>query len=609
MMERLAYILQAIGYHAALARPLLPTYTLVMLSAIIPIYTGAHASLKRPSSAAKTPKRKRPSNNDYEDDELEEVPKMEGLGPMDAIFLPVFAGCSLAALYLLIKWLKNTALLSKILNWYFSIFGIVALAKLGTDALSILHDFMFPKTYHFRSQTWEIRPKERKFVSLSNSTRERSLPLSGYLSILPLPRAVGQALWTLRELPTYKLHLRAYVRGLIHASLKVGLFAIVSSLCAVGIQLYTNLVYAPWYFNNLSGFAFVYSTLQILSPTTCWTATLILGALFIYDIYFVFYTPLMVEVATKLDIPAKMLFPRPDGMRMLGLGDLIVPGMVIGFALRFDLWLFYFRKQISKGGSTQDRGVIGGVSENSSDGQSNTTDQSTTGTVLKAQYQVATGCWGTRIWTAGSPVSSSLSYRGTKFPKPYFHATLMGYTLGMLCTLLILQVFAQAQPALLYLVPGVLGALWGTALVRGEIGILWRYSEEDEEEEHGANKESHVDKGQSAETNSTRSSWWKYDFGKPQPSDEDVREKQNASSSLKADKESTTGPDKKHKTEIGELSKLRQRQLAQIIHFSISYPSRSSSKPATREPDETEAQGQATTMDTPADDAVVATKH
>jgi minor histocompatibility antigen H13 len=62
----------------------------------------------------------------------------------------------------------------------------------------------------------------------------------------------------------------------------------------------------------------------------------------------------MVTVATELDIPAKLLFPRPRGpgedptkqaMSMLGLGDVILPGMMIGFALRFDLYLFYLRKQ------------------------------------------------------------------------------------------------------------------------------------------------------------------------------------------------------------------------------------------------------------------------
>lgn len=48
----------------------------------------------------------------------------------------------------------------------------------------------------------------------------------------------------------------------------------------------------------------------------------------------------------------------------------------------------------------------------------------------------------------------------------------------MLTTLVVLQIFDHAQPALLYLVPGVLIALWGTALVRGEFGLMWEYTED-----------------------------------------------------------------------------------------------------------------------------------
>ena len=41
---------------------------------------------------------------------------------------------------------------------------------------------------------------------------------------------------------------------------------------------------------NLIGFGFCYGTLQLMSPTTFWTGSLILGGLFIYDIIMVFYT-------------------------------------------------------------------------------------------------------------------------------------------------------------------------------------------------------------------------------------------------------------------------------------------------------------------------------
>ena len=49
----------------------------------------------------------------------------------------------------------------------------------------------------------------------------------------------------------------------------------------------------------------------------------------------------MVEVATKFDIPAKLLMPRIStdfptaSCSMLGLGDIVVPGVYIGFLIKF----------------------------------------------------------------------------------------------------------------------------------------------------------------------------------------------------------------------------------------------------------------------------------
>jgi len=50
----------------------------------------------------------------------------------------------------------------------------------------------------------------------------------------------------------------------------------------------------------------------------------------------------MVKVATTLDVPIKLLWPKSvtfsgsRGYTMLGLGDVVIPGMFIGLALRYD---------------------------------------------------------------------------------------------------------------------------------------------------------------------------------------------------------------------------------------------------------------------------------
>lgn len=64
--------------------------------------------------------------------------------------------------------------------------------------------------------------------------------------------------------------------------------------------------------------------------------------------------PMMVTVAKSIDAPIKLVFPRPDAAgsvsdrrqyAMLGLGDVVLPGIMIGLALRFDLFVFYLRQQ------------------------------------------------------------------------------------------------------------------------------------------------------------------------------------------------------------------------------------------------------------------------
>ena len=52
--------------------------------------------------------------------------------------------------------------------------------------------------------------------------------------------------------------------------------------------------------------------------------------------------PQMVKVATSLDVPIKILwakslaFQTERGFTMLGLGDIVVPGMFVSLALRYD---------------------------------------------------------------------------------------------------------------------------------------------------------------------------------------------------------------------------------------------------------------------------------
>lgn len=190
----------------------------------------------------------------------------------------------------------------------------------------------------------------------------------------------------------------------------------------------------------------------------------------------------MITVATKLDAPIKLTFEGAGKASMLGLGDIVVPGMVMGLALRFDLWRFYNTK-ITYVPTELKTGTTAGNGEDTKGKVITTTE--TRHVAKKMPYIDVTGRSADRFWVSSwmglfrkAQDDAPEVIRTTSFPKTYFYASMIGYALGMVVTLVMLIVFKHGQPALLYLVPGVLGALWLTGLVRGELKDMWTYTED-----------------------------------------------------------------------------------------------------------------------------------
>lgn len=478
MMDFIIRLFGRMAYEFALLQPLIPTYLHVIFSALFSIFIGAHASLSRPSSAAEPakPQDARDINDEDDDGEGETERKMEGLSPMDALTFPLLAGCTLTGLYFLIRWLEDPALLNKILNLYFSIFGIISVARLLTDSMRVVTSYAFPSAYASAGKIWRVDQKQRKMIRLALPSAESASPLPGTLSTLKLPQGLTETLWSLRNILSAKLRVRVHVYKTFTASFRTGAPNVTGLFFAIVALGYYNFFDKPWWLTNLLGVSFAYNVLQVMSPSTFWTGTMILGSLFVYDIYFVFFTPLMVTVAKKLDIPAKLLFPRPSApgedpsqpsLAMLGLGDIVLPGIMIGLALRFDLYLFYLRKQHQEHEARDEH-----LESKGDDGK-----------IIKAEWLPATGSWGERFWIGRNTGTLRFKEQAGVFSKTYFYASLSGYLVGMTTTLGIMQIFHHAQPALLYLVPGVLSALWGTALVKGDAKLMWEYSEAADDKE------------------------------------------------------------------------------------------------------------------------------
>lgn len=104
-----------------------------------------------------------------------------------------------------------------------------------------------------------------------------------------------------------------------------------------------------WVLNNLLALLLALTFLKTLRLRTLIPGVLLLSLLFFYDIFWVFITPyftkggqsVMVAVATGLDIPIKLVMPHisinypTSACSLLGLGDILIPGIFITFMARF----------------------------------------------------------------------------------------------------------------------------------------------------------------------------------------------------------------------------------------------------------------------------------
>ena len=216
-----------------------------------------------------------------------------------------------------------------------------------------------------------------------------------------------------------------------------------------------------WLSNNALGLAFSVTGVEHLSLGAVSTGVILLSGLFVYDIFWVFCTPVMVTVAKAFDAPIKLLFPRFGGgpvaarlaaaaagaaggkalspFSMLGLGDIVIPGVFVALLLRFDC--LPERQQKLRGAKAGAAAAARAATRSSS--------ASAAGEGEKKK-----------------PLLSSCPY-------PYFAASFFGYVLGLGTTIVVMNVFDAAQPALLYIVPAVLGATALAGAARGELKAVF----------------------------------------------------------------------------------------------------------------------------------------
>ncbi|KAI0475952.1 signal peptide peptidase-domain-containing protein [Xylariaceae sp. FL0804] len=448
----------------------------LVFTAMACIYIGSHGALRRPPSA-KLPERGRKRRGKIQRDS--EEPFVQGLMPSDAYMFPILAGTVLVSLYYIIKWLEDPAILNQILRVYFSVMSLASLGKLFADMLHLATTFIFPSVWTSSyGRLYHIgQSMQGQWFTKGTSTEEvpdekKTTPFPGRCSEMKLSDSKTAKLWQARRLLRGNWSYRIFVNGLINQSSEFKF----NDVLGVVLAVVTNLVYYATesaFLSNVMGYAFSYTGIMLISPTTFATGSSVLFGLFFYDIYMVFYTPYMITVATKLDVPIKLVFEGPTRASMLGLGDIVIPGLFIALCLRFDNYMYY-RKQ-------QKLVPVELTTEDTSSGEP-ATKQETKRMVVKPDYANPQGQWGDRFWA--TKLSKMLSpdatpaLKASAFPKIYFHAAMTGYLIGMTVTLVMLLTFKHGQPALLYLVPSVVFATWATAAVRGEVREMWAYTED-----------------------------------------------------------------------------------------------------------------------------------
>ncbi|RZC83031.1 hypothetical protein C5167_045817 [Papaver somniferum] len=276
---------------------------------------------------------------------VKSTPPTETMSNEHAMRFPLVGSAMLLSLFLLFKFLSKD-LVNAVLTCYFIVLGIIALSATLVPAISRF----LPKLWNDEVIVWHLPYFRSVEVEFTRSQLVAAIPGTFF------------CVWYAKQ--------------------------------------------KHWLANNVLGLAFCIQGIEMLSLGSFKTGGILLVGLFFYDIFWVFFTPVMVSVAKSFDAPIKLLFPTADAARpysMLGLGDIVIPGIFVALALRFD---------VSRGKEIR-----------------------------------------------------------------YFNSAFFGYALGMVLTIVVMNWFQAAQPALLYIVPAVIGSLAVHCLWNGEVKQLLAFDE------------------------------------------------------------------------------------------------------------------------------------
>ena len=184
-----------------------------------------------------------------------------------------------------------------------------------------------------------------------------------------------------------------------------------------------------WSLNNIMAISFTVGGIKLMRVPNFRYSVVLLWLLFFYDIYWVFKTDVMITVAKSFDAPIKLSFPLNTEFKkfsLLGLGDMVIPGICMAVILKFELDMKIKARMNNK-------------------------KESSTLTMAEVNS------WKT----------------------PMFHITMGFYLLSIVATLAGMHLMKHAQPALLYIVPAITIAFATCAFVFKCHKEMYEYEDDD----------------------------------------------------------------------------------------------------------------------------------
>jgi minor histocompatibility antigen H13 len=262
-------------------------YGSLVIMALIPIFLGSFRSVD--------------SQREQKDTHERTGERPETMTQKDAMMFPIIASCALFGLYMIFN-IFGKEYINLLLSFYFLVLGIFALSHMMSPVVLKLVPAAVP-----------VIPFHLKFTQGEGETKESVIDY---------------------QFNTHDL--------------------VCLGLCSVVGVWY--ILKKHWLANDLLGMAFAVNGVELLHLNNVVTGCILLSGLFFYDIFWVFGTDVMVTVAKSFEAPIKLVFPQDllekgpmdaSNFAMLGLGDIVIPGIFIALLLRYDLSLkrnsnFYF---------------------------------------------------------------------------------------------------------------------------------------------------------------------------------------------------------------------------------------------------------------------------